>query len=386
VQFAAMQALEHCLACYVDIVPARVAPVPAVGGGEGKRPAELAPQPNPTGTQNTPAPGAVLPTAATSAQPMNAYTAYCHRVQTMSLEQVVQNARAVLQKARETGISMPAPEEGSHSLVEVVRNAFAPSSDVIQADHVEVVGAPAPTVVETSPPPTLKPVPVTPATSARTTATVQQTAPASSGPSLPGAPAPFTAFRPAPSSSTPTAADPAGRVTAVTTVDSGRAPSTSFRPMPYPSTPVPADPAGRVTAVTAVENGRTQPSVRPAVASTPAPGGEMTTSQLLILLRESPYPSVRELSVQRLVAQGQVTMPVAEALLKAALGDATPGVRAACLRGLMKLQVTGPALASAVRQLQSDRDPRVRSAAQEVGRWLQTVSAGPALTRGNTAN
>jgi hypothetical protein len=104
---------------------------------------------------------------------------------------------------------------------------------------------------------------------------------------------------------------------------------------------------------------------------------------LLILLRESPYPSVRELSVHRLVNQGQVTMPVAEALLRGAQGDATPGVRAACLRGLMKLQVTGPALVAAVRQLEMDRDPRVRSAAQEVGRWLQTVSAGPALTRRN---
>jgi hypothetical protein len=113
---------------------------------------------------------------------------------------------------------------------------------------------------------------------------------------------------------------------------------------------------------------------------------ELNTHQLLLLLKESPYPSVRELSVKRLVNRGEINAAVAEGLYSAATNDNSPGVRAASLRGLMTLRVTGPALITAAHQLQSDRDLKVRNAAHEVSHWLEEQSAAPASSTASPTN
>jgi hypothetical protein len=281
---------------------------------------------------------------------MTIYAAYSRRVQGMSLEQVVSDARRVLERVRENGLPTAAPVEGGHSLVDVFRTAFAPTTGVMQAAHVEFVPAPPPAagVVETAPPPKLRPVPTT---------TAAVLAP-------PASFAPPTASGPSPQVQAPQPAAAAGHLPV-----SPAGPKTPQVHAPEPG----AEPVTNAAAF--------EPSAP--LDTTPV---DLTTKQMLLLLKDSPYAAVREVTVRRLVSRGKVTMPVAEALLSGALSDKEAGVRAACLRGLKTLGVTGPALVAACQKLGGDPDTRVREAAVEVSLWLQTLSAGPAPTPAGAAN
>jgi hypothetical protein len=177
-----------------------------------------------------------------------------------------------------------------------------------------------------------------------------------------------------------TAPPPKLRPVPATTAAAPAAPPAAFAPPtasgPSPKVQAPEPAAEPVTNAAAFE-----PSAP--MDTTPV---DLSTKQMLLLLKDSPYAAVREVTVRRLVSRGKVTMPVAEALLSGALSDKEAGVRAACLRGLKTLGVTGPALGAACQKLGGDPDKRVREAAVEVSLWLQTLSAGPAPTHAGAAN
>jgi HEAT repeat protein len=90
------------------------------------------------------------------------------------------------------------------------------------------------------------------------------------------------------------------------------------------------------------------------------------------MLRESTYPDEREWAANHLTEAGRRGAAPAAAgeLARAAVQDQTPGVRAACLRGLRKLGARAEA-AAAVQRLRTDPDEGVRTEAEEVGEWLR---------------
>jgi hypothetical protein len=94
--------------------------------------------------------------------------------------------------------------------------------------------------------------------------------------------------------------------------------------------------------------------------------------QLARMLRESTYPDEREWAANHLIEAGRrgVAPAAAGELARAAVQDQTPGVRAACLRGLRKLGARAEA-AAAVHHLRTDPDEGVRLEAEEVGEWLR---------------
>jgi hypothetical protein len=373
VQAAAMLALEHCLACYVDIVkPKLPEAIKKDGGPRGSLP---------TGVTNA------LASGKTDSE--NVYVAYREKAATMTMDQVVQQAHAVLEKVHSgTYVSSTAPTTG-HSLSEMMHAAFMTASNVVPEGD-EIVESPmASAPVETGAPPLLQPVPA-PAPAKAVVAPARVTQAPMPAPVMPTTPARMTpAPMPTPvMPTTPARMTPAPMPTPVTSA------------MPAPQPPPP--PAARPVTYSASTWQDNRPAAAPTpsrpmepvvsartpVPVTPAPSdsGELNTPQLLGLLKDSPYPSVRELTAKRLVSRGEVTLPVAEALLHGAKTDIAPGVRAACLRGLMTLHVTGPALAAAAHQLESDKDARVRSTAQEVSRWLQSQSAAPARDHSTVSN
>jgi hypothetical protein len=88
--------------------------------------------------------------------------------------------------------------------------------------------------------------------------------------------------------------------------------------------------------------------------------------QLLATLRDSLYPSERELAVDALRKCDWRQEPmVVEALVKSAKGDPAPAVRAACVRTLGQMRANLVPVVTAIGALRSDPDLRVRQAATE---------------------
>jgi hypothetical protein len=93
----------------------------------------------------------------------------------------------------------------------------------------------------------------------------------------------------------------------------------------------------------------------------------------MLLLTESPYPDSRAYAVEQMAASGEpVTPAVAAALVQAAGKDRSGLVRAACVRGICRLQVEDPSLPGLARKLQTDSDPQVRQAARDLQQWMRS--------------
>jgi hypothetical protein len=90
------------------------------------------------------------------------------------------------------------------------------------------------------------------------------------------------------------------------------------------------------------------------------------------MVRESVFPDEREWAVNQLaVASHQGDLAIEQAVMGSAVRDSAPAVRAACLRGVIRLGVKHASLLNIVQRLQSDSDPRVRYEAEQVMAWIK---------------
>jgi hypothetical protein len=91
----------------------------------------------------------------------------------------------------------------------------------------------------------------------------------------------------------------------------------------------------------------------------------LSRREVLAILRDSPYPSQREVAVESLATANWHTDPnVIPILIETATEDAAPTVRLACVRCLVSMGAnTGPVLET-LQKLQSDPDGRVRREVQ----------------------
>jgi hypothetical protein len=150
VRAAALAALEHCLCCYVSITPAPVPPPPPPPVPLPERPAEKVPAPEgPPPPQPLPPPSPVVPPPAVPAPAVPAPAvpapavpapatpppvrpaSYYARVQNLSIQEVVLEARQTVQKAKAAqaaAVTAAVAARGvrERSLSEVFENAFHP--------------------------------------------------------------------------------------------------------------------------------------------------------------------------------------------------------------------------------------------------------------------
>jgi hypothetical protein len=103
------------------------------------------------------------------------------------------------------------------------------------------------------------------------------------------------------------------------------------------------------------------------------------TPQLLAVLRDSLYPSQREMAVESLAGQrgAQAQPQIVQALLSAAKNDMAATVRASCVRAIAQLQINTVPAVTVVQSLKNDPDPRVR---REVEQALPALTGGQPLS------
>ncbi|MHB1426767.1 MAG: HEAT repeat domain-containing protein [Gemmataceae bacterium] len=88
--------------------------------------------------------------------------------------------------------------------------------------------------------------------------------------------------------------------------------------------------------------------------------------QLLSTLKDSLYPSERETAAEQLSELNWRIQPlVVESLMKSAREDPAATVRASCVHALAHMKVNSTEAVALVRDLKTDRDPRVRQEAEE---------------------
>jgi hypothetical protein len=359
VRGAAMVALEHCLSCYVSVTPA---PPPPILLRQKEGPAgELPPLKGPPmSPPQTLIPGQV-PVAAAGSQIKT--MSYHERIKELSMDQVVQDARRVVLKAKQAETTTAQSSAGVHSLVDLLHQAASPSTPapaiVVQRETPPQAIQMRNTVVE---PPMLKPVPTRPTV-----------APA---PSLSIPPRPLVA---------PMPAVPTPVVVPARPVVQQAAP---YRASPY-SAAVPSvserKPAVAPVMLPVVQRMQTPTNAslaaQPAAAPPASSRSNLSPNQLTILLHSSTYPDVREWAVACLVSKSESTPPVVQALVRAAGTDTSADVRLACLRGLLKMRAADASLPATASRLQRDKDPRVRDAAKALDQWIQSQSAAPTSPR-----
>jgi hypothetical protein len=101
-------------------------------------------------------------------------------------------------------------------------------------------------------------------------------------------------------------------------------------------------------------------------AAQPADTIQSHVAQMLTTLRDSIYPSQRELAADDLAVCNWKTQPqVVQALMATASKDPAATVRAGCVRSLTKMGAATAPVIAAVQSLKNDPDPRVRIAAEE---------------------
>jgi hypothetical protein len=285
VRLPAMAALEHCLACFVEVVPVPV---------EVKKPEGL-PKP-PEGGKPEPLPKPDAGTNAKAARPTATKVSFYERVDALPADYVLRFGKAALQRARGNTVS-PLPT-GSHSIYDVARTAFAPEG--VSSDVTTTPSADGNAVVETAPPPPLRPVPVPAAPAATSPGT--RIRPVTGQPAT-QAPTPIPAVWQSPDvpPAAPIHSDPMPR----------QAPATAPMPYPYapggrsvtppmstPPTPAPHQyPYAPDTASDAMEKDAGQ-ALRPAAAESGVypytPGGAAPTPPAILTpasaaTREYPY-------------------------------------------------------------------------------------------------
>jgi hypothetical protein len=109
-------------------------------------------------------------------------------------------------------------------------------------------------------------------------------------------------------------------------------------------------------------------------AADPAP---QYTQQMLVVLRDSIYPSQREWAVESLgELDWRMNPSVLQAVLTAAKEDPAATVRAACVRCLVKMNVNTVPVVSALEGLKADIDPRVRCEVEQAMTMLGQARGG----------
>ncbi len=126
-----------------------------------------------------------------------------------------------------------------------------------------------------------------------------------------------------------------------------------YRPMPAPVWP--AQPRN-----TAMD----RPAVPAGMGAVQSAGND-AIREMLATLKTSSYPSQREWAANNLATFDWRAYPVVvDALLSAAKEDPAASVRSGCVYNLARMQVKTEPVLALLRQLQSDRDPRVRTEAE----------------------
>jgi len=109
--------------------------------------------------------------------------------------------------------------------------------------------------------------------------------------------------------------------------------------------------------------------------------------QLLATLKDSLYPSQREMAVEQLRERNWRMQPqVVESLTKSARDDPAATVRAACVRALGYMKVNTPDVAALVQGLKNDRDARVRHEAEQALDALGVAKGQPFAPDGAMQN
>ncbi len=131
--------------------------------------------------------------------------------------------------------------------------------------------------------------------------------------------------------------------------------------------------------------------VNPMMSAPPMPGvpgpafaaaGAAGVPQMLATLKDSLYPSQREEAAEQLSELNWRMQPqIVESLMKSAREDPAATVRAACVHALAHMKVSTTEATALVRNLQSDRDPRVRHEAEEALNTLGDTGIQPASHR-----
>jgi hypothetical protein len=128
--------------------------------------------------------------------------------------------------------------------------------------------------------------------------------------------------------------------------------------------------------------------VQPAGYANPAmdrpgmPMGPLSLQQKINILQTSIYPTTREEAVISLCEGDYCGHPqVVQLLMRVAKDDPAPTVRAACVSGLARMNVTSEPMMQTLNTLKSDSDPRVRQAVEEAMSRLSPSRIQPASAR-----
>lgn len=326
-------ALAHCLAVFCEETPVPAEPVkgpvregpppelPTPPEGEPRRPEPL---------QTPPAP--IPPGTTGRANPVE----YYRRAEGVKREQLIEEAKRVLEKKTPLAGAQAAPPLAGRSLADVFNYAMnGHGAPAVGAPAVaEKPTTPAATVEKAEPPPAPAEKPVIP-----TVPVWQKSPPPSAKPS------PVTRTAPTPYSPAPTPVAPV-----------------VHRDTPATPAPAPAElPALRT------------PDLPPA----PSPQGAPVPVAYMSVLQGSKAADQREWAAENLGGFDGWTNPrVVEALARAAREDSSPLVRATCLRSLARMNVQSVPVLVAVREARQDGDPRVRSEAEQALRQLGADDPG----------
>jgi hypothetical protein len=335
-------ALAHCLAVFCDVTTVAVEPVkekePAKEGAvEPPTPPEGEPG-RPEPLKNPPAP--IPPGTTGRANPVE----YYRRAEGVKREQLIEEAKHLLERKTALAGTAGAPPLAGHSLADVFNYAMSgPAATPAGAPAAgEKPAAPAVTVEKAAPSPA--PVEKPPAPMAPVW---QQSPPATK-------PTPVTRVAPSPYSHAPT----------------------SYSPAPAPVAPV----AHRDVPTTPAPSAAEVPPLRvPDLPPAPPPQGAPVPVAYMSVLQGSRAADQREWAAENLGGFDGWTNPrVVDALARAAREDASPLVRATCLRSLARMNVQTLPVLTTVRDARRDGDPRVRAEAEQALRQLGADDSGPA--------
>lgn len=343
VKGAATIALEHCLSCYHEITPAP--------------PAEEAPAPKrlepPPAKPVEPPTGTSMNRLSSGDSTILQVAVYYRDVDNnLSMRQVVENAQRILNDRGHSIVGgMPQHGSAGHSLFDIFMSA---NVSKVHAERMPVVRDVEPAMstearivpVGASPPP-VEVARVIPLEIVNKPST----------PAVPGIPTPMTV----PTHVAATALPP--QVAPVAARVAAPAPLPTINPAPMQS----------VVIANAMP-----PVAQPSQA---LPSGNMSTQEMMTVLRNSFYPDQREWAATHLATTENKADPlVMQVLLVSAREDTAPIVRAACVRSLSTMGANTPAAHSVLQALKSDPDPRVRVAADKA---LQTLGAAQPTSAGS---
>jgi hypothetical protein len=110
-----------------------------------------------------------------------------------------------------------------------------------------------------------------------------------------------------------------------------------------------------------------------------AGGNNMQPAEAMTTLRDSIYPSQRELAAGRLASlDWRAHGDAVQALATAAREDPAPMVRAACVRALGRMRCNTAPVLSTLQALKTDGDPRVLHEVEQALAVLAPEAGGPA--------